>query len=211
MKRYVILIILGGILSLLPYSAQCENKPTDDIINQQDYDLSLDENIATPHVAKKLNHPIKAFQNKQAQYLLGLKHKVETMRNDEVIVATISCDDLFAPNDTLLTSVADDLLNPYLKFMETPGMYKIVIVVHSDDTGSEDYVYSLTESRVNAIYDWYEQHTPNVSALIPYALGDADPLMPNNSRLNRKANRRLEIYLIPGPIMIEQAQRNILH
>lgn len=179
--------------------------------NKSYFDMSMAENITLPVIAGKHKADVKSFQKRKAESLLADGQHVETTRNGEVIVATIEADMLFAPNDTVLLSSADNKLSPYSAFMKIPGMYKVLIVMHSDNTGSEDYTYHLTESRINAVYRWFEQSGDNTSALIPYAMGDSDPLKPNNSRLNRKKNRRLEIYLIPDNQMIEMAKKNKLY
>ncbi len=179
--------------------------------NESYFDLSLEENIALPVIAKKQKADVASFQEKNAESLLANGQYVETMRNREVIVATIEADILFSPNDTTLLSSATNNLSPYSAFMKIPGMYKVLIVMHSDNTGSEDYTYHLTESRINAVYRWFEQSGNNTSALIPYAMGDSEPLKPNNSRLNRKKNRRLEIYIIPDKQMLEMVKRHKLH
>lgn len=208
--RILLHAVIAAMAVVLPCTVSGQ-KPADDNDTDQYFEMSLDENIASPVIGKKQSQAIVAYQKKRAEVLLSHHQNIETMRNGEVLVATIICDDLFAPNDTLLLPDAEKLLRPYSAFMKTPGMYKVLIVMHSDDTGSEEYTYRLTESRVNAIYNQFEQMGADTSALIPYAMGDTEPLQPNNSRLNRKNNRRLEIYLIPDHRMIEMAKRNALH
>ncbi len=176
----------------------------------QYYEMSIEENIETPAINKKLHSKIVDYQKKHAEVLISHKQKVETMRNGEVLVVSINTDMLFAPNDTILLPTADNYLRPYSTFLKTPNLYKVLIVVHSDNTGSEDYTYKLTESRVNEIYNWFANQNVNTSLLIPYAMGDTEPLKDNNSSANRKANRRLEIYLIPSETMIEMAKRGNL-
>ena len=43
--------------------------------------------------------------------------------------------------------------------------------------------------------------------VVPYALGETDPIVDNNSVENRKTNRRLEIYLVPEKTMLQQAKK----
>ena len=42
---------------------------------------------------------------------------------------------------------------------------------------------------------------------MPYALGETDPIVDNNSVESRKTNRRLEIFLIPEQTMLQQAKK----
>lgn len=170
------------------------------------FDLDLEKNLSAPKINNHQKPIIQAFQKAQAQKLAQQDIAVELMRQGEVIVATIASDNLFAPNSTNLKPSGESYLLPFIPFFGIPGMYKIILVMHSDDTGSQEYTLSLTERRVNTIYDWFEQRNLEISTLVPYAMGDSEPLESNNSRKNRYANRRLEIYLVPGNTMISYAK-----
>jgi outer membrane protein OmpA-like peptidoglycan-associated protein len=84
--------------------------------------------------------------------------------------------------------------------------------MHSDNTGSSAYTLNLTRQRVNAIFDWFDENG-SVDYVVPYALGDTEPMVDNNivvdnnSVENRKRNRRLEIYLVPEKVMLQQAKK----
>ncbi len=86
------------------------------------------------------------------------------------------------------------------------GSYKMLLDMHSDNTGSSEYTLNLTRQRVNAIFDWFDENGI-VDYVVPYALGETDPLVDNNSVENRKRNRRLEIYLVPEKTMLQQAKK----
>ena len=96
-------------------------------------------------------------------------------------------------------------LKPLLAFLKNPGFYKMIMVMHSDNTGSPQYTLDLTRGRVNSVYDWIEDNA-SVDYVVPYALGETSPINDNNSVENRKRNRRLEIYLVPEEVMLEQAK-----
>jgi len=174
------------------------------------FDLTLEQNLEQPEVKNdKQSDRIAAYQHKVAVQLIEKRYNVEVMRDEEIVVVTIPAGALFAANDTTLTPVGDQLLKPFLKYLKPEGYYKILLVMHSDNTGSEAYTIQLTRSRVNAIFDWFEAHG-STDFVVPYALGDSDPVVDNNSFENRKKNRRLEIYLVPEQVMIEQAKKGNL-
>ena len=81
----------------------------------------------------------------------------------------------------------------------TSLLYKMLVAVHSDNTGSREYADALTESRVSAIADYLIQASGGNDdiLLVPYAQGMDEPLTSNDRRENRRKNRRVEIYLIP--------------
>ena len=171
------------------------------------YDMSLDENLLSPEIKNdKQTEKIRDFQYEMAVAFKKSNYDVELMRENEVIIVTIPASVLFEPNDTVLTKLGETQLNPFLRMIKNPGFYKMLLVMHSDNTGSTEYTINLTRQRVNAIFDWLDENA-SVDYVVPYALGDTDPLVDNNSVENRKRNRRLEIYLVPEKTMIQQAKK----
>ncbi|MCH5234335.1 MAG: OmpA family protein [Muribaculaceae bacterium] len=157
---------------------------------------------------------IQKFQAKEGKNrLLNGKYnpsgecKVEAFRNKEVLLITIPAHLLFEPNDTELKPGAQDYLSPIKRYLKEPDMFRVMLVMHTDNTGSDEYRDRLTVERVNSVFDWFEDSGVNTRYLFSYALGDEMPLKPNDSMDNRRQNRRLEIYLVPGQKMVEQAQK----
>ena len=175
------------------------------------YDLSLDENLELPEIKNdKHADRIQEYQYDMAVAFKKSNYDVEIMRDDEVIVITIPASQLFNANDTVLNKIGEERLEPFLRMIKNPGFYKMLLVMHSDNTGSEAYTLNLTRQRVNAIFDWFDEHG-SVDYVVPYALGDTDPVVDNNSVENRKRNRRLEIYLVPEKTMLQQAKKGVIN
>lgn len=175
------------------------------------YDLSLDENLELPEIKNdKHADRIQEYQYDMAVAFKKSNYDVEIMRDDEVIVITIPASQLFNANDTVLNKIGEERLEPFLRMIKNPGFYKMLLVMHSDNTGSESYTLNLTRQRVNAIFDWFDEHG-SVDYVVPYALGDTDPIVDNNSVENRKRNRRLEIYLVPEKTMLQQAKKGVIN
>lgn len=157
---------------------------------------------------------IQKFQAKEGKNrLLNGKYnpsgecKVESFRNKEVLLITIPAHLLFDPNDIELKPGAQDYLAPIKRYLKDPDMFRVMLVMHTDNTGSEEYRDRLTVERVNSVFDWFEDSGANTKYLFSYALGDEMPLKPNDSMDNRRQNRRLEVYLVPGTKMVQQAQK----
>lgn len=178
------------------------------------YELLLDENIELPEIKNdKVADKIQDYQYDMAVAFKKSNYDVETTRDGEVIVITIPASQLFDANDTVVNKIGQEVLKPFLRMIKNPGFYKMLLVMHSDNTGSSEYTLNLTRQRVNAIYDWFDENG-SVDYVVPYALGETDPDVDNNSVENRKRNRRLEIYLVPEKTMIQQAKKgniNISH
>lgn len=171
-------------------------------------ELTLEETLMLPDVPAKQTAYIKNYMNREAHALHKMGYKVETTRKGEVVIASIPADELFAPNSTTLLPSAPERLKAFLPYFRTHGKFKVILAMHSDDTGSDKYLYSLTEQRILALYGYFDSHAAQTDMLQGYPMSDSEPLKdtPNTSYANRRANRRLEIYIVPGPMLIMEAK-----
>lgn len=177
-------------------------------------DMDFEPNLATPVVGAKEKPAVKRAVRKVADTLKS-KYTVDLMRNDEVFIISIPAEDLFLPNDTLLCDRASRILAGITAPMSDPMAYKIVLAMHTDDTGSETYREALSTARLNSVYDWFMQEIESgrlndTLLIIPFSMAGYMPLAPNDSREHRRENRRLEIYFIPGPSLIKAAHKGLL-
>ena len=203
MIKNMIIAMAVAAMAVCSFSADAKEKTKKQNIDI--YDLSIDDNIAMPELEKQAE-TIKKFQYNQAIALQKNKQNVEMTRDGEVIIITIPAGQLFAPNDTVLSDMGKKSIEPFLGYLKNEGLYKMLLVMHHDNTGSDRYILNLTKARVNAIYDWISKNA-SVEYVVPYALGSIEPLVENNSVANRKFNRRLEIYLVPEVGMIKAAKK----
>ena len=203
MIKNLIIAMAVAAMAVCSFSADAKEKTKKQNIDI--YDLSIDDNIAMPELEKQAE-TIKKFQYNQAIALQKNKQNVEMTRDGEVIIITIPAGQLFAPNDTVISDMGKKSIEPFLGYLKNEGLYKMLLVMHHDNTGSDRYILNLTKARVNAIYDWISKNA-SVEYVVPYALGSIEPLVENNSVANRKFNRRLEIYLVPEVGMIKAAKK----
>lgn len=196
MNRLLLLIVFVGI-AVLGVNAQQDNT-----------ELTFDENIAVPVVPQKAHNAIvrhierisKAFE----------KHDLKTSfeRNGEIVRVSVPCSMLFMPNQTELSTDAPKVLNAFNALIKLPSLYKVLIVVHADDTGDETYADFITEERANAIDEYYLKTLGKDLKLniIPYAMGNDTPATSNNSIAGRDANRRVEFYIVPERKTVDMAK-----
>ncbi len=190
-------------------SAQSYTDPYKGYSEETFMDMDFEPNLATPVVGAKEKPAIRKTILKVANSLKG-KFTVDLMREDEVFVVSIPAEDLFLPNDTLLNSGASRILSGLTAILADPMAYKIVLAMHTDDTGSETYREYLSTARLNSVYDWFMNEIDSGrlnerQLIIPFAMGGLMPVQPNDTRNHRNENRRLEIYFIPGPSLIKAA------
>lgn len=212
MRNRLLLFLLLLICFAVETYSQAYTDPYKGYSEETFMDMDFAPNLTTPVVGEKEKASVKKAILAAANSLKS-KYTIDLIRDDEVFIANIPTDDLFLPNDTLLTDKADDILHPLLSPMKDPMAYKIVIAVHTDDTGSETYRENLSTARLNSVYDWFmnridEGELSEKILIIPFAMGGSMPLEPNTSRARRKENRRLEVYFIPGPSIISAAHNS---
>ncbi len=198
------LILLAGVVAI---SSAGHSDPWENYDEALFMDMDLDSNIETPAVAADEKVFVRNYMRSFASELAKKDYIVDLDRDDEVVIVTVPTDRIFLPNDTLLSPRYGKYLNPLLGYMKDPGLFKIVYCVHTDNTGSDTYNQELSQNRVNTIYDWMLDNVDEDLVIIPFAMGDTDPVDVNTTRAGRAANRRLEIYFIPGPNLIMQARR----
>ncbi len=202
------LIILMGLVS---YTAQADKKNAKE---EQLDELSFTEMINSVPLDAKSAVLIRKFQEKEGLSRLYKKPYgnndgagVQKYRNKEVLLLTIPASLLFAPNELELKEGAEKYLAPIKRYLKEPDMYRVLLVMHTDNTGSESYREQITEQRSTEVYKWFVNQGCDTSHLFSYAYGDEMPLVHNNSLSNREKNRRLEVYLVPGKKMLEQAKK----
>ena len=205
MKNLLKTLIFSSLFILLPFISFAQTELDEMTKEELLYSLALGKQAPL----------IKKFQEKEATRLLNNNYNpnkngcnIEVMRGGEVIIITIPTDLLFPPNGRNLIDNCDNLLSPIQRYLKTPDFYRVLLVMHTDDTGSETYTDELSLDRVDAVFDWFETHNTNTTYLFPTASGASEPLfgIKNNTVKNRAKNRRLEIYLIPGEEMLRQAK-----
>lgn len=196
--KILIKALLISFAAAMPTSVLAQ---TDDVL-----EMSIDDNIATPEVPRKAKTYITAAMDQLRRLMIKNKFSVESLRDGEVIEIIIPCADLFAPGSVELKADAAELLRPLGTVVREPQKYKMLVAVHTDDTGDDLYSDSISAARANAIDDclWKlaGEHDTNV---IPYGIGKDEPLVPNTSRTGRANNRRVEIFVIPDYGMLEMA------
>lgn len=205
---------IPGILFLLLFLiTSCYETASAKTVEEEQLDtLSFIEMINSVDLGEQSEF-IQQFQNKEARAKLLSKFNgndgcsVENYRNKEVLLITIPARLLFAPNETLLANKASDYLSTFKRYLKDPDTYRVLLVMHTDNTGSQQYRDDITEERVESIFEYFQEQGCDTSFLFPYAMSDDMPIYENDSQKSRDANRRLEIYLMPGKKMLEQAKK----
>jgi len=197
MKK-IIRTLLMTLMAVIPVVSSAQ---TDDVL-----EMNIGDNMATPEVPHKAKQYVTATMDQLRRHMLKNNYKVETLRDGEVLGITIPCADLFSPGAVELKPDAVDLLRPLGLVAREPGKYKILVAVHTDDTGDDQYSDSISAARANAIDDCLWQIAGERDTnVIPYGIGKDEPRASNVSRSGRAQNRRAEIFIVPYDGLLEMA------
>lgn len=195
------------IMAILAISCMSGSPAAQDMSEVGAGDMSIEQNLNTPEVPDKARKVIIAHMDNIKRTLKKHGLQVSSIRNGEVVAVTIPCEMLFTPNQTELKNNASRLLTPFSSLLKYPTMYKVIVAVHSDNTGEQAYCDDLTADRANNINDFLcVASGTSGTNLIPYGVGMDEPLNDNCSIQNRSRNRRVEIYIIPEHQMIEMSR-----
>lgn len=205
MKRYLSSSIIAAALVCgivaTPLSAASPETAEPDAL-----EMSVDENHATPEVPKKAKTYVVTAMDQLRRHLVKNGMTIEPLRDGEVLEITIPCSVLFASGSLELKKAGAEFLRPLGMVAREPNRYKMLVTVHTDDTGDDAYADSISAARANAIDDYLWQLAGEKETnVIPYGIGKDEPRLPNTSRTNREANRRAEIFIVPDDGLLEMA------
>jgi outer membrane protein OmpA-like peptidoglycan-associated protein len=94
----------------------------------------------------------------------------------------------------------------FVKYPET----NIIIEGHTDNSGNDDLNMSLSEKRAKAVSAFLISKGVAESRLTTKWYGESQPKYPNDTEENRQKNRRVELGIIAGSEMKEQAKEGKL-
>lgn len=197
MRKFLMLMMAA--LAVMPIGAKSIEKYHEEI-----QELSVNDNLASPEVPKKLVPQVTRYMADLATRLRRAGYVADTQERDgQVVTVVLPASELFEPNDTLVAPFAVSKLLPLTKYFTVADKYKVLVTVHSDDTGSEEYLNGLTTARADALVEWFGDQGVSTPQFVPYGMGFDEPESVEPSRAGRAKNRRVELYIVPGPTMID--------
>jgi outer membrane protein OmpA-like peptidoglycan-associated protein len=94
-------------------------------------------------------------------------------------------------SNSLLEEIADVL-------QHHPGLRKVEIQGHTDNTGTRDHNLQLSDARATAVKSWLVAAGVDGGRLVPKGYGQDRPLAPNVTAANRARNRRVQFIILEG-------------
>lgn len=203
MRRLVVISRCICLAAGLLLSSQLSAAANDD----DPYSVNIEQNLATPAVNAKHSAVVANAMGLLTRTLRQAGFETQGVRKGEVTMVTIPCRDLFGPNSIEIKAKGKQLLSKLVPYIKRSDKYKVVMAVHADDTGDAIYAERITSDRANAIDEYFASALGGESPVIPYGLGNDEPVAPNTGVANREKNRRVEIYFVPTKDFIDNARK----
>ena len=103
----------------------------------------------------------------------------------------------FASNSSELSPAFFDVLNSVSKVLVEYDQTVVEVAGHTDSTGSDEYNQSLSERRAGSVAAYLRAEQINNQRLLSLGMGEQRPMADNGNESGRRANRRVEITMVP--------------
>lgn len=101
------------------------------------------------------------------------------------------------------TQILDKLINVLKEYPET----NILVVGHTDSTGSDVFNMNLSEKRAKSVTNYFTKNGVSSGRITTKWYGETQPAYDNATPEGRSKNRRVNIAIVPNETMKEQAKR----
>ena len=129
----------------------------------------------------------------QAEKLARELEDAEVSRVGEGIAVTFDSGILFPYDSAELTSEARSNLRKLADSLQAEARTDVMIVGHTDSTGSDSYNQQLSERRGRSAEDYLSSLRVTSSRLVSRGRGEAEPIASNGTDEGRRQNRRVEV------------------
>lgn len=123
---------------------------------------------------------------------------------DKTYQTTTLGESYFALNSTELKPESAPVLDKLVDFLAEYPESEVVIIGHTDSTGSEQYNQMISEKRAQSVSDALQQRGIEQQRISVEGRGELEPKASNKTREGRKQNRRVEIIIPSFDYQIQQ-------
>ena len=142
------------------------------------------------------------------QYNVEIKHEdVKTTDKKGDKASIIVDENQFASGESTLNPKAEEYFTLLAKTYENSNQ-KILIIGHSDDSGTSTFNQNLSEARAKTVGEVFSENGTNINDIYYWGAGETQPIADNNSQEGRMKNRRVEVVTVESESdIIKYAQR----
>jgi outer membrane protein OmpA-like peptidoglycan-associated protein len=146
--------------------------------------------------------------DRQAEQLKQTIPGAEVIREGEGIIVKFDSGILFDVNKSDLKAAAMSNIQNLAKSLKDNPETNVLIIGHTDNTGSDDYNAKLSERRAEAVKTFAMNQGVAGSRLNTQGKGENEPIADNSTEDGRSKNRRVEIVIVANEQLKEEAKRN---
>lgn len=205
MKRLCItlLAIISGSLFLVS-GLSAARKETKQVIPDW-YTMTRGEHIAWLSLTPDTKPLIRDYMQKEFLKLdKRFPGSVTALRDSLIACVTIPSSHVFVPNDTILSDEGDVFLKELSNIFSRKDDFRVVVSVFTANSGSSAHIARFSQQRADAAAAELQRILGDKSVVIPFGMGDTEPIAKNNTYQGREENRRVEVWLIPSVSLIEK-------
>ena len=147
--------------------------------------------------------------DKQAQRIEEEIPGAEVERIDDGIVVNFDENSgvYFDTNKYNINNASETTLNGLSKVMTEYPETNILVVGHTDNTGSADYNMTLSKNRAQAVTNYLVAQGLSVGRFTTQWYGETQPKYDNTTPEGRAKNRRVTLAIVPNQQMKEEAKQ----
>ncbi len=177
--------------------------------NVGDGDNQTEGAIIGAAVGGVLGNVIGRRMDKQAQEIENELPGAEVNRVGEGIVVTFDEGSgvKFDTNQSTLNQSSKNTLDQLLNVMNKYSGTEVLVAGHTDSQGAADYNMELSRKRAQSVMDYLATHGIERDRITMTYAGESDPRDTNETPEGRAHNRRVEIGIVAGEEMREEARK----
>jgi outer membrane protein OmpA-like peptidoglycan-associated protein len=145
--------------------------------------------------------------DKQAAEIKQTVPGATVVREGEGIIVKFDSGILFDVDKTGLKPDAETNLQNLASSLQKNQMTNILIVGHTDNTGSDEHNMDLSVRRAETVKSFLATGGVASSRLTTSGKGEGEPIADNNTTAGRAQNRRVEIVIVANDQMKNQAKQ----
>jgi len=130
------------------------------------------------------------------------------IRQGEGIIVKFDTGILFDVDQTNVKPAAQTNLQNLASSLKKNGETNIMIIGHTDNTGTAAHNMDLSVRRADAVKNYITGNGIDASRLTTQGKGETEPIADNATAKGRAQNRRVEIVILANDQMKKQAQQN---
>ncbi len=150
---------------------------------------------------------IGSYMDKHAKKLkqdLGKSAEVE--RVGESILVTFDSGIMFDVDSYALKASTKANLDKMAETMKEYDKTEIIVMGHTDATGSDEHNQKLSENRAASVSRFLQQNGITAKRVTTKGFGEQKPVASNNTASGREQNRRVEIAIVASKALVESAK-----